>query len=158
MRFSFQKINHFMNLAYQEAKEAAYQDEVPVGAIVVSKEGVVLGQGFNEKEKNNSAMDHAELIAIKKATELIRGWRLNDASLFVTLEPCPMCLSAISQSRIAEVYFGAYDRKGGALSLGYNFHNDERLNHKMNVYGGFMAYECSRLLSSFFKKKRKNYS
>jgi tRNA(adenine34) deaminase len=101
---------------------------------------------------------HAEILAIKKASEKIKSWRLNNCSIIVTLEPCPMCLSAILQARIANLYFGAYDKKGGALSLGYTFHKDFRLNHRFNVYGGFRHLECAKILTDYFKTKRRNYN
>jgi tRNA(adenine34) deaminase len=134
-----------------------FAEEVPVGAIVVSPHGEILSEAYNLKETNNDVTGHAEIIALKRASEKLGSWRLTDCSLIVTLEPCPMCLSAILQSRIKSLYFGAYDTKGGALSLGYNFPFDERLNHKFNVYGGYKHYECSTLLSKFFRAKRNKY-
>ena len=120
--------------------------------------GELLAESFNLKETQNDATAHAEILAIKNAADRIKSWRLNNCSLFVTLEPCPMCLNAILQSRIKNLYFGTYDKKGGAISLGYNFHKDKRLNHSFNVYGGFRHLECAQLLTDFFKSKRKNYN
>ena len=153
----FAEINHYMNLAYNFAEDAFAKDEVPVGAIIVSRHGEILAEAFNLKEQLNDATAHAEILAIRKAAEKIKSWRLIDCSMYVTLEPCPMCLSAILQSRIKNLYFGAYDKKGGAISLGYNFSNDKRFNHQFNVYGGFKHFECSRLLSNYFKAKRKRH-
>lgn len=147
-----------MRLALGEAQTAFHEDEVPVGCVIVSPYGEALASSHNLKEKNHDACAHAELLAIKEAGSRLKGWRLNDCHLFVTLEPCPMCLSAMIQSRIKRLYFGAYDRKGGALSLGYDFPNDERLNHTFGVMGGIHHYQCSKLISSYFKQKRNKTS
>jgi tRNA(adenine34) deaminase len=146
-----------MGLALNAAEDAFHKDEVPVGAVIVSEQGEILAQTFNLKETNHDACAHAEILAIQKASSQLKSWRLNNCSIFVTLEPCPMCMSAILQSRIKNLYFGAYDRKGGSLSLGYNFHKDDRLNHKFNIYGGLKHIECSRILSRFFKQKRQKH-
>ncbi len=150
-------IDLYFDSALRLAEDAFFQEEVPVGAVIISKTGEILSEAHNLKEKNNDVTAHAEILAIKEAAKKIGSWRLTGCSIIVTLEPCPMCLSAIAQSRIKNLYFGAYDKKGGALSLGYNFSSDSRLNHKFNIYGGFKHYECSTLLSNFFKRKRKNY-
>jgi len=151
------KIEYYFDIALRLAKDAAFKDEVPVGAIVVSPSGEILSEAFNLKENTNDATAHAEILAIQKAAKNLGSWRLIDCSLVVTLEPCPMCLSAIAQSRIKSLYFGAYDKKGGALSLGYNFATDTRLNHEFNIYGGYKHVECGSILSNFFRAKRKNY-
>ena len=150
----FQSIKQYMRLAIQEAKLAVYDGEVPVGAIIVSDSGEELARAHNLKETKKNPCLHAEMIAIAEAAKKMDRWRLLGASIYVTLEPCPMCLSALQQARVKTVYFGAYDFKGGAISLGYNLHNDTRLNHRMNVVGGIDNFECSKLLSDFFKKKR----
>ena len=146
-----------MKMALSEAEEAYHQDEVPVGAVIIGKNGELLSQGRNNKEKANDPCGHAEIMAIRKAGEKNNGWRLEGTTLFVTLEPCPMCLNAMIHARIEKLIFGAYDRKGGALSLGYHFHRDQRLNHSFKVIGGFLHYECSKILSQFFKEKRSFY-
>lgn len=153
----FQKANNYMGLALDEAHEAFKEDEVPIGAVIISPYGEVLSFAHNTKEKELNPCHHAEILAIEQAAKKLKSWRLTDCELYVTLEPCPMCLSAIQQARLSSVYFGAYDAKGGALSLGYNLHNDDRLNHKFNVYGGYRHQECSKLLSRFFRQKRKSY-
>lgn len=153
----FSDIENYMNIAINLGKDAYAKDEVPVGAIIVSEHGEILGEAFNLKESSHDASAHAEILAIKKASERIKSWRLINCSIFVTLEPCPMCLSAILQSRIKNLYFGAYDKKGGAISLGYNFSKDKRLNHRFNVFGGYLHYECSKLLSNFFRAKRNTH-
>jgi tRNA(adenine34) deaminase len=151
------KIEYYFDIALRLAEDAAFKDEVPVGALVISPSGEILSEAFNLKETTHDATAHAEILALQKAAKNIGSWRLIDCSLIVTLEPCPMCLSAIAQSRIKSLYFGAYDKKGGALSLSYNFATDSRLNHEFNIYGGYKHVECASILSNFFRAKRKNY-
>jgi len=153
----FNQKNYFMSIALDEAHKAYSKLEVPIGCIIVNAHGDIIGRGHNTKEEKKNPCHHAELIAIEEACENIDAWRLIDCSLYVTLEPCPMCLSAISQARIKNVFFGAYDSKGGAVSLGYQLHKDVRLNHKLNVFGGYKHIECSKIISDFFKMKRKGY-
>ena len=148
------KVNHYMNLAIMEAKQAYHEDEVPIGCVIVSPHGEVLASTHNLKEQNSDACAHDELLAIKEAGKKLKGWRLIDCSLFVTLEPCPMCMSAILQARFGKLYFGAYDKKGGAISLGYNFAKDKRLNHTFSITGGIKHFELSRMLSNYFRQKR----
>lgn len=155
MKLSIKEINKLMSDAIIEAKEAAWNDEVPIGAVIINKDKQIISRASNLKEQINDVTGHAEIRALKKASEIKNNWRMDECILITTLEPCLMCLNAILQSRIKEVYFGAYDKKGGALSLGYNLHQDKRLNHRFNVYGGFKHYETSQILSKFFKAKRK---
>ena len=154
---NFNEINYYMSMALDLADEAYKHNEVPIGAIIVSPDKKVIGQGFNLKEENQNPVHHAEILAIKEASEKINSWRLIDCDLYVTLEPCPMCMSALQQARIKNVYFGAYDPKGGARSLGFNLNSNTRLNHNFNLYGGFKHIECAKLLSNFFKQKRGRY-
>ncbi len=147
-----------MDEALIEARKAYWQDEVPIGAIVVDSAGVILARSHNIKEKNYNPCGHAEILAITEAAKKINNWRLLNCSIYVTLEPCPMCLSAMIQSRIGTLFFGAYDLKGGALSLDYNFYKDQKLNHSFPVVGGLRHFECSKLLSSFFREKRASYN
>lgn len=148
-------MNDFMKRALELAKLAAEEGEVPVGAVVVEKStGEIIGEGRNMREHKKNALAHAEIIAINQACKKLRGWRLPDCAIYVTLEPCPMCCGAIINSRIDEVYFGAYDFKAGSAEsvqkmfcLPYN--------HKPNVYGGIMENECSLLLKDFFRELRK---
>jgi len=153
----FQKINYNFSLALDLAHKALKLDEVPVGAIITNKYGDVIGEGHNTKEADQNPCMHAEIISIQNAAKKIGNWRLEDCDIYVTLEPCIMCMGALSQARIRNIYFAAYDPKGGAISLGKNIHDDQRLNHKMNVFGGFKHIECSKIISNFFKKKRLNY-
>lgn len=147
-----------MSIAMDEAQKAYTEHEVPVGCVITDANGSITSKTYNTKEQNNFACDHAEILAIKLASEKADNWRLKDHSIFVTLEPCPMCLSAISQARIKNLYFGAFDPKGGAISLGHHLHKDERLNHKINVVGGIKHLESGKLLSDFFKMRRKSYA
>lgn len=154
---NFSNIKYFMSLAIDEAYKAQKIDEVPVGAIITNKHGDILGKGFNTKEKEQIACNHAEILAITEASKRLGSWRLIDCNLYVTLEPCPMCMAALSQARIKNIYFGTYDPKGGAVSLGLDLHKDNRLNHKIGVYGGFNHLKCSKIVSDFFKQKRRRY-
>ena len=104
----------YMHLAFEQAKKAEEQGEVPIGAVVVDKDGNVIGEGYNRRELDEDATQHAEMIAIRQACKKLNSWRLVDCSLFITLEPCPMCSGAIINSRLAEVYYGAFDPKAGA--------------------------------------------
>jgi len=146
-----------MQIALEEGINAYYNDEVPIGACIISNDGRLLSRAKNNKEKMNDPCGHAEILAIRDACQKNNNWRLNGAIIFVTLEPCPMCLSAILQTRIEKLIFGAYDLKGGAISLGYHFHKDKRLNHSFKIIGGMMHYECSKILSQFFREKRSKY-
>lgn len=154
---NFDEINWFMSEARSQADEAYRIGEVPVGAIIVSGDGRILSRAHNDKERGNDPCAHAEVLAIRQAAKELKEWRLLDCSLVVTLEPCPMCLSAMIQARIKRLIFGAYDSKGGALSLGYNFYKDKRLNHQFDVVGGVLHFECSKLLSDFFRERRQSY-
>ncbi|NOT79372.1 MAG: nucleoside deaminase [Bacteriovoracaceae bacterium] len=147
-----------MDEALIEAFKAYREDEVPIGAVIVGPERTILSRAHNQKEKANNPCGHAEILAITEAAKKINNWRLIDCSIYVTLEPCPMCLSALVQSRIGNLFFGAYDAKGGALSLNYNFYKDRKLNHTFPVLGGLRHFECSKILSTFFREKRQSYN
>jgi tRNA(adenine34) deaminase len=151
------KVNYLMSICMDEAQKAFDLDEVPIGAVITNKFGDILSLAHNTKEREQLTCNHAEILAISEASQKLKNWRLIDCDLYVTLEPCPMCMSAISQSRIKNLYFGTYDPKGGAISLGYNLHKDSRLNHKVNVYGGFKHIQCAKIISKFFKQKRRRY-
>ena len=146
-----------MSVAIDEAYKAYSLDEVPIGAVIADENGNILSQTHNLKESVNDPCGHAEILAIKEACEKKGNWRLNDCTIFVTLEPCTMCLSSLVQARIGKVVFGAYDLKAGALSLNYNFYKDKRLNHNFDIIGGFKHFDTSQILSRFFREKRKSY-
>ncbi len=147
----------FMESALKEARLADWNNEVPVGAVIVL-DGKIISTGRNQKERDYNPCGHAEIEAITLAAKNLKSWRLLDCSLIVTLEPCPMCLAACVQARIKKLYFGAYDPKGGAISLGYHFFNDKKLNHQFAVFGGIKSFECGKILSDFFKRKRESYN
>ncbi len=147
----------FMGLALEEAEVAYKSQEVPVGAVLVSPHGEILSKQFNLKETHFNPTAHAELLCLVEGAKKIKNWRLSDCTLYVTLEPCPMCLTALVQARIGQCVFGAYDAKGGAISLGYFLHQDKRLNHQFSMMGGIRHFECSKLLSEFFRERRNSY-
>jgi tRNA(adenine34) deaminase len=141
----------FMFAALQEAEKALDVNEVPVGSVVV-KDNKIIGRGYNQVEKLKDATAHAEMIAITSAANHIQNWRLNDCSIYVTLEPCIMCTGALLASRVNELYFAAFDPKFGACGSVYNLADDGKTNHKINVYSGIYADESQRLLQDFFNK------
>ncbi len=145
---------YWMKMALQLAEKAAEKDEVPVGAVLIDSQGQKVSQGFNLRESLNTSLGHAEILALHRASKLKKSWRLLNTTLYVTLEPCLMCAGALLQSRVQRVVFGAYDPKGGAFGTLYNVARDKRLNHQIEVVGGFMEAECAQLLKDFFKKKR----
>lgn len=147
-----------MQNAYEMSRDIFYHKEVPIAAIVTDSKGTEISRATNSKEGLLDASGHAEINALKKAAQSLKTWRLNDCHLYVTLEPCPMCLSAISQFRVSKLFFSAYDSKGGAISLGYHLHKDPRLNHKFQVMGGILQYQSSKLLSNYFREKRGQHS
>lgn len=150
---AFEKDRHFMKLAIEEAKKAEAIGEVPIGAVVVLNDEVI-ASSHNLRETTQNAVTHAELMAIQEACEKVGSWRLEDTTLYVTLEPCPMCSGAILQSRIPRVVYGARDAKAGAVDSLYRLLNDSRLNHECEVTEGVLAEECGILLTLFFRKLR----
>ncbi len=144
----------FMRLALQEAQQAAEEDEVPVGAVIVHGERVV-ASAHNQREQLRDPTAHAEMIAITQAAESLGSWRLENCTLYVTLEPCPMCAGAILQARIPLVVYGAPDPKAGAVHSLFGLLSDGRLNHRAQVVPGILAEECGAILSEFFRKQRK---
>ncbi len=144
-----------MEKALLQARVAYKKGEVPVGAVVV-KDGEIISRGYNLRESTNDPCAHAELLAMKKAAKKLNSWRLSGCTLYVTLEPCPMCTGLIINSRIDKVVFGAYDQKAGCCTTLYHLATDERFNHRAEVLGGVMEEECAKILSDFFKEKRKN--
>lgn len=144
---------HFMSLAIEEARKAEALKEVPIGAIIVHN-GEVIARAHNLRETSQNAVTHAELSAIQQACETIGSWRLEQTTLYVTLEPCPMCAGAILQSRIPRVVYGARDPKAGCVHSLYNLLNDSRFNHECEVTEGVLADECGMLLTNFFRALR----
>jgi tRNA(adenine34) deaminase len=142
-----------MTIAIAEARRAVQRAEVPVGAVVVIA-GTVVGRGHNQPIAAHDPTAHAEVVAIRAAAAQVGAPRLDGASLYVTLEPCVMCVGAILNARIARVYYGALDDKAGALGSVYDIGRDGRLNHRVEVYGGIMESECAALLRDFFRARR----
>lgn len=143
----------FMKLAKEEAKLGKEKGEIPVGAVIV-KDGVIIGRAHNLKETLNDSTAHAEILAIKEASRKIGSWRLNGTEMYVTLEPCPMCASAISQSRISKVYIGTFNKDMGACGSVINLLDNRSLNSFVNVKWVYDE-ECSRLLTKFFDERRR---
>lgn len=144
---------HFMRQALGLAEQAMTEDEVPVGAVIVHA-GNVVGAGWNQRESLNDPTAHAEMIAITQAAASLESWRLERCTLYVTLEPCPMCAGAILQSRVPRVVYGASDPKAGAVDSLFHMLNDPRLNHRCESKSGVMADQCGAILTHFFQAKR----
>ncbi len=143
-----------MELALKEAKKSFSEDEVPIGAVIV-KDGQVVSKAHNKMENKQLATAHAEILAIEKAEKKLSSWRLDDCEMYVTLEPCPMCAGAIVNARIKKVYFGAFERKSGSAESKFNILSNSGLNHKTEYLGGVMEEDCSNLIKSYFRGKRK---
>lgn len=143
----------YMREALSLARECLAGGDVPVGCVVVSPEGQIIGRGRNRREADGSAAAHAEMEAITQACKALGSWRLTGCTLYVTLEPCPMCAGAIINSRIAELRYGAREEKSGCCGSVLNLF-EERFNHKPRIYGGLLAEESSVLLENFFQRLR----
>lgn len=141
----------FMRAALKRAEKGMAQGEVPVGAIIVH-EGKIIASGYNRRAKTQLATSHAEVYAIERACKKFGSWRLPECDLYVTLEPCPMCMGAVLNARIRKVYFGAYEQKGRSMTEELAASN--LLNHTVEVEGGVLEKECSELLSGFFRSMR----
>ncbi|MEI6894758.1 MAG: tRNA adenosine(34) deaminase TadA [Colwellia sp.] len=144
----------FMQRAFELAKEAEKHDEIPVGAVVVHQ-GKIIAEGFNQSIMHNDPSSHAEMNAIRQAGQYLNNYRLLDCTLYVTLEPCPMCAGLLVHSRIGRLVYGANDHKTGAAGSVFNLVNNEQLNHQIMVSPKTMQAECSQLLADFFKRRRK---
>jgi tRNA(adenine34) deaminase len=148
-----QNSEELMRLAIGVAQSAPRTGDVPVGAIVVNSDGVLIGKGSNEREANNDPTAHAEIVAIRNAASRLQNSRLDKCTLIVTLEPCAMCAGAIAQSRISKVVFGAWDKKAGAVGSIWDVLRDPRSIFKVEVTSGVLEEECAALLTDFFKDK-----
>ncbi|WP_144556053.1 tRNA adenosine(34) deaminase TadA [Bacillus sp. X1(2014)] len=144
---------YYMKEAIKEGKKAEAMDEVPIGAVLVM-DGEIIARAHNLRETEQNAVAHAELIAIDQACKETGTWRLEESTLYVTLEPCPMCAGAIILSRVKRVVYGAADPKGGCAGTLMNLLEDDRFNHQSEVTGGVLEEECGQLLSDFFRKIR----
>jgi tRNA(adenine34) deaminase len=148
-----QNNEELMRLAIDVAHSATDAGDVPVGALVLNSDGIVIGKGFNEREANNDPTAHAEIVAIRSAAARLQRSRLDGCTLVVTLEPCAMCAGAIAQSRISKVIFGAWDEKAGAVGSIWDVLRDPRSIFKVEVQAGVLESECAELLTDFFKDK-----
>ena len=148
-----QNNEELMRLALDVAGMAPSTGDIPVGAIVINSDGVVIGKGFNEREANNDPTAHAEVIAIRNAASRLQKSRLDGCTLIVTLEPCAMCAGAIAQSRISKVIYGAWDEKAGAVGSVWDVLRDPRSIFKVEVVAGVLENECAALLTEFFKDR-----
>ncbi|MCQ2748430.1 MAG: tRNA adenosine(34) deaminase TadA [Mycoplasmoidaceae bacterium] len=144
----------FMSLAIKEAVKSASLDEVPVGAIIV-KDNKVIARGHNLREKSNDPTSHAEINAIRKACKKLGSWRLEDCTIYVTIEPCSMCAGTLLWTRIKRIVYGACDLKGGALGSSFSLFEVKNINHHPEILGGILQEECGKMMSNFFKEKRK---
>ncbi len=149
----FPRDDHFMRLALREAERAPPHEDVPIGAVLVS-EGEVAAAAHNERELRQDPTAHAEIIALREAARRAGSWRLLDAAIYVTLEPCAMCAGAIVLARVARVVYGASDPKAGACGSVLDVLSEPRLNHRPDVAGGLLADDCGALLSGFFASRR----
>ncbi len=144
---------YYMKAAIDQAFVAEEHDEVPIGAVIVY-EGKIIGRAHNQREMLGDPTAHAEMIAITQAAEYVGNWRLNGCTIYVTLEPCPMCAGAIVLARMDRLVYGCADPKAGACGTLYNIVQDERLNHGVEITTGVLSQQCGGLLSEFFRKKR----
>lgn len=146
---------HHMAMALEEAEIAADEDEVPIGAVIVSSERGVIARAHNQREQLKDPTAHAEMIALTQAAQALQSWRLENCFLYVTLEPCPMCAGAVVQARLPFVVYGCGDPKAGACHTLYQIPTDTRLNHRAIVVGGVLTDRCASILSDFFSAKRR---
>ena len=143
---------YFMNQALKEAYKAYYNDEVPIGAVIV-KNNEIIARGYNKKEKTNMITRHAEIVSIEKACQKIKNWRLNDCIIYITMFPCPMCASAINQARISKIVYGTIPNNF-EKSIVDNILKDKNYGLPVQIYGGVLENECSQLIQKFFLEKR----
>lgn len=146
---------YYMKQALKQAEKAAAIGETPIGAVIVH-DNKIISRAYNKRETKKNVICHAEILAIKKASEKLGGWRLPNCAMYVTLEPCPMCAGAIIQSRIDNVYFGAYDAKSGCCGSKINLFKKGLFYYNVEVTGGILEDECKKVLQDFFKNLRKS--
>ena len=143
----------FMRLAIEQAKIAEENGDVPIGAVIVYKDQII-AKAYNQREQLKDPTAHAEIIALTQAAAYLESWRLNGCTIYVTLEPCPMCAGALVLARIDRLVYGCDDPKTGACGTLYNIVQDSQLNHRLEVTSGVLANECSQVLQEFFEKRR----
>lgn len=146
---------HYMRMAIERAREAGAAGDIPIGAVVVDSRGEVIASGFNSREVDSDPTAHAEILTLRSAGKHVNSWRLTDCTIYVTLEPCPMCAGAITMSRISRLVFGAWNDEYGASGSRWDLVRDQRLNHQVEVIPGIMESECASLVQEFLAEKRK---
>ena len=146
---------YFMKQALKCAQKAYDKDEVPVGAVIV-KDNRIIAKGYNKNITSTDTTAHAEIVALRKACKKLNNYRLNDCSIYVTIEPCSMCAGALILARVKNIYFGARDIKAGACGSLFNIANSNKLNHNITVIGGLLEQDCAKIIKKFFKNKRQN--
>ncbi len=144
----------YMGEALKEAQKAFDINEVPIGCVIVHKDEII-ATGFNMRNTNKNTLDHAEIIAINKACEVLKDWRLEECTMYVTVEPCPMCSGAIVQSRLDKVVFGTFNKKAGFCGSVLNIMQMDELNHKVEIESGVLEEDCKEMMQSFFRNFRK---
>jgi len=147
---------YYMRRALELAAEAEARDEIPIGAVVVNSEGLIIGEGANAREAERDPTSHAELIAMRQAAAQLGDWRLSDCTMFVTLEPCPMCAGACAMSRLGTLVIGAWNADYGAVGSRWDLVRDPRLPHRVEVRSGVLEHECGDLVGGFLARKRIN--
>jgi tRNA(adenine34) deaminase len=147
-------MNDLMSLALREAEKALQEDEVPIGAVLISSAGEVLAADHNRTRQLNDPTAHAEILVLRRAAQVLNNFRLLGTSLFITIEPCLMCAGAVIQARVERVVFGTADPKAGALGFPYDVSKDGRLNHRFEVVSGVLETECRNLIQQFFEVRR----
>ncbi|MBF0395199.1 MAG: nucleoside deaminase [Desulfobacterales bacterium] len=145
---------HFMNLALKEAETGGQNHEVPIGALIVSHEGNIIASNYNQVITLSDPSAHAEILVLREASRKILNYRLLKTTIYVTVEPCIMCMGAIIHARVAKIVFGTYDPKWGACGSLYDFSNDNRLNHHPEIISGVCENECKQVIQNFFRMKR----
>ena len=146
----------YMKEALKEAEKALWNGEVPIGAVIINENGDIIGRGFNRRNTEKNPLCHAEIEAINEAASVIGDWRIEGCTLYVTIEPCPMCAGAIVQARIPRVVFGARNPKAGCAGSILNILNEDKFNHQVDVTEGILKEECAEYMKRFFKRFRKN--
>ena len=145
--------DNYMRLAIEQVKIAEEHGDVPIGAVIIY-ENQIIGKAYNQREQLNDPTAHAEIIALTQAAAFLESWRLHGCTMYVTLEPCPMCAGALVLARVDRLVYGCNDPKAGACGSLYNIVQDERLNHRLEITPGVLTDECSRLLQDFFQRRR----
>lgn len=152
-----EKDKNYMKIAIEQAKIAEENGDVPIGAVIVHKDQII-AKAYNQREQLKDPTAHAEIIALTQAASFLENWHLNGCTMYVTLEPCPMCAGALVLARIDRLVYGCDDPKTGAVKSLYNIVQDERLNHRLEVFSGVLEKECRELLQNFFQQKRSDNS